>query len=287
MPMARRLRNPIVRSRQAERQSAWQIDAITGATISSDSDWRYSRPAAPDGGCRLLQRGMAVRLPWMRQRSEDSRWPLTATRPPMNSSRVCGATTRCSCRCWACVRRLAVSNSAINALTMGLATSFVLLMSGRWCRRSARSYPREARIVSYICIIASFVTCVDYLIKAISLDLHRSLGAFISLIVVNCLILGRAEAFASKNPHRAARCWMPSAWASALRLRCLSIGMVREILGSGSLFGLALFPERFPDLDGDDSAQRRLLCPGAVAAGDQSAARRQRESARHAEEVTP
>ena len=139
---------------------------------------------------------------------------------------------------------LAVSNSAINALTMGLATSFVLLMSGLVVSSIRRLIPREARIVSYICIIASFVTCVDYLIKAVSLDLHRSLGAFISLIVVNCLILGRAEAFASRNTvGRAALDAL--GMGAGFTLALLSIGVVREILGSGTLFGAALFPASF------------------------------------------
>jgi len=139
---------------------------------------------------------------------------------------------------------LAVSNTAINALTMGLATTFVLLMSGLSVSALRNFIPREARIVSFICIIASFVTAVDYLIQAISLELHRSLGAFIALIVVNCLILGRSEAFASKNnPGRAAldALGMGVGFTGAL----LSIGIVREILGSGSLFGIALLPGSF------------------------------------------
>ena len=99
---------------------------------------------------------------------------------------------------------LAVSNTAINALAMGAATTFVLLMAGLSVSLLRNFIPREARIVSYICIIATFVTCVDYAIMAISIELHRALGAFIALIVVNCLILGRSEAFASKNnPGRA------------------------------------------------------------------------------------
>lgn len=139
---------------------------------------------------------------------------------------------------------LAVSNTAINALTMGLATTFVLLMSGCSVSLLRNFIPREARIVSFICIIASFVTAVDYLIQAISLELSRSLGAFIALIVVNCLILGRAEAFASKNtPGRAAldALGMGAGFTGAL----LWIGVVREILGSGSLFGIALLPDSF------------------------------------------
>ena len=94
---------------------------------------------------------------------------------------------------------LAVSNSAINALAMGLATTFVLVLSNMLVSSLRDFIPRQVRIATYILIIATFVTVVDYLIQAISLDLHRALGAFISLIVVNCLILGRAEAFASKN----------------------------------------------------------------------------------------
>jgi electron transport complex protein RnfE len=139
---------------------------------------------------------------------------------------------------------LAVSNTAINALTMGLATTFVLLMSGMSVSALRKFIPREARIVSFICIIASFVTAVDYVIQAISLELHRSLGAFIALIVVNCLILGRAEAFASKNSLGRSvldGLGMGVGFTGAL----LSIGMVREILGSGSLFGIALFPDSF------------------------------------------
>ena len=139
---------------------------------------------------------------------------------------------------------LAVSNTAINALTMGLATSFVLLMSGVSVSALRNFVPREARIVSFICIIASFVTAVDYIIQAISLELHRSLGAFIALIVVNCLILGRAEAFASKNaPGRSVldALGMGAGFTVAL----LWIGVVREILGSGSLFGVPLFPDGF------------------------------------------
>jgi electron transport complex protein RnfE len=139
---------------------------------------------------------------------------------------------------------LAVSNTAINALTMGLATTFVLLMSGM-CVSALRNFiPREARIVSYICIIASFVTAVDYLIMAISLELHKSLGAFIALIVVNCLILGRAEAFASK--HTLGRSVLDAlGMGTGFTIALLWIGVVREILGSGSLFGVALFPENF------------------------------------------
>jgi len=139
---------------------------------------------------------------------------------------------------------LAVSNTAINALTMGLATTFVLVMSGISVSSLRRFIPREARIVSFICIIATFVTVVDYVIQAVSLELSRALGAFIALIVVNCLILGRAEAFASKNTLGRAvldALGMGIGFTAAL----LWIGVLREILGAGTLFGIPLFPEGF------------------------------------------
>ena len=127
---------------------------------------------------------------------------------------------------------LAVSNTAINALAMGAATTFVLVMAGLSVSLLRNFIPREARIVSYICIIATFVTCVDYAIMAISIELHRALGAFIALIVVNCLILGRAEAFASKNTvsHSVLDgLGMGLGFTFAL----LWLGEVRELLGAG------------------------------------------------------
>ena len=139
---------------------------------------------------------------------------------------------------------LAVSNTAPNALTMGLATTFVLLMSELSVCALRNVIPREARIVCYICIIASFVTTVDYLIQAASLELHKSLGAFISLIVVNCLILGRAEAFASKNTlGRSILDGLGMGIGFSFALLCL--GAVREILGAGTLFGISLFHDGF------------------------------------------
>ena len=139
---------------------------------------------------------------------------------------------------------LAVSNTAINALAMGAATTFVLVMAGLSVSLMRNFIPREARIVSYICIIATFVTCVDYAIMAISIELHRALGAFIALIVVNCLILGRSEAFASKNNSGRAildGLGMGVGFTFAL----FFIGVVREILGSGTLFGVEMFPDGF------------------------------------------
>ena len=139
---------------------------------------------------------------------------------------------------------LAVSNTAINALAMGAATTFVLVMAGLSVSTLRNFIPREARIVSYICIIATFVTCVDYAIMAISIELHRALGAFIALIVVNCLILGRSEAFASKNkPFVAVMDGLGMGIGFTVAL--LFIGVMREVLGSGTLFGVDLFADGF------------------------------------------
>ena len=139
---------------------------------------------------------------------------------------------------------LAVTNSAINGLAMGLATTFVLLMSNSLVSLLRDFIPKQVRIATYILIIATFVTIVDYAIEAISLELHRALGAFIALIVANCLILGRAEAFASKHkPGVAVLDALGMGAGFTLALLCL--GGVREILGAGSLFGLVLFPAGF------------------------------------------
>ena len=141
---------------------------------------------------------------------------------------------------------LAVSNTARNALAMGLATLFVLLMSNIVVSSLRAFIPKQVRIATYILVIATFVTVVDYVIQAISLDLHKALGAFISLIVVNCLILGRAEAFASKNPiGRSLLDGFGMGVGFVFALLCL--GAVREIFGSGTLFGVQLFHDRFQD----------------------------------------
>jgi len=139
---------------------------------------------------------------------------------------------------------LAVTNSAINAIAMGLATTFVLVASSTLVSLLRRAIPKQVRIASYIIIIATFVTMVDYLIQAISLDLYNALGAFIQLIVVNCVILGRAEAYASKQrllPSVVNALGMGAGFTIAL----LCLGTVREILGNGSLFGIAVMPENF------------------------------------------
>ena len=141
---------------------------------------------------------------------------------------------------------LAVTNSAINALAMGLATLAVLVGSNAVISLLRRFIPKQVRIASFILVIATFVTVVDDLIEAISLEVHKALGAFIALIVVNCVILGRAEAFASKNTvGRSILDGLGMGLGFAFALFCL--GSVREILGSGSLFGVELFHERYQD----------------------------------------
>ncbi len=141
---------------------------------------------------------------------------------------------------------LAVSNTAINALAMGLATAFVLLMSNILVSSLRNFIPKQVRIASYILIIATFVTITDYAIQAISIELHKSLGAFISLIVVNCLILSRAEAFASKNSiGNSILDALGMGVGFTFALFCL--GAVREIFGNGTIFSFPLFAENFQE----------------------------------------
>ena len=139
---------------------------------------------------------------------------------------------------------LAVTNSAVNALAMGGATAFVLIGSSFLVSLLRKLIPKQVRISSYILIIATFVTVADLLLQAYTPEVHRELGAFIALIVVNCLILGRQEAFASRNPMRLAvadALGMSAGFAFAL----FCLGASREILGSGSLFGASLFGPGF------------------------------------------
>ncbi len=139
---------------------------------------------------------------------------------------------------------LAVTVSAVNAVSMGLATLFVLV-SSCWLVSLIRNLvPKEVRIATYIVIIATFVTLVDYIIQAVSLSLYEALGAFIQLIVVNCIILGRAEAHASKNPPLKAVI-NATGMGIGFTIGLLALGATREILGAGKLFGFSLFGEHF------------------------------------------
>ncbi len=130
---------------------------------------------------------------------------------------------------------LAVTSTALNGFLMGACTFFVLVCSSTLISLLRNYIPKQVRISTYIVVIATFVTIVDFVMKWISLDLHRMLGAFISLIVVNCIILGRAEAFASRNKpiHAIADAL---GMASGFWFALLLLASAREILGFGTLF---------------------------------------------------
>lgn len=149
---------------------------------------------------------------------------------------------------------LATTTSAINGLEMGLATMFVLILSNIVISLIAPVVPDKVHIPVYIVVIATFVTVLQLLMQAYVPDVYKQLGLFIPLIVVNCIVLGRAEAFASKN----------NAWLSALdgvgmglgfTLALTVIGLVREILGSGSAFGFKFIP--------GDGILAFVMAPGA------------------------
>ena len=139
---------------------------------------------------------------------------------------------------------LAVTNSLMNALVMGAASTFVLVGSSLLISTFRNVIPKQVRISVYIIVIATFVTTVDFTLAAAMPEAHKQLGAFISLIVVNCLILGRQEAFASRNTVWLA---LSDALGMALgfTLALCMIGAVREILGSGELLGFSLFGSSF------------------------------------------
>jgi electron transport complex protein RnfE len=152
---------------------------------------------------------------------------------------------------------LGTTTSAINGLGMGLATMFVLILSNMVISSISSFIPNKVRIPSYIVVIASFVTILQLLMQAYTPGLYETLGLFIPLIVVNCIVLGRAEAFASKNGV------MDSALDGVgiglgFTLGLTVLGAVREILGSASLFGIKF-------MDGDGMLVF-ILAPGAFIA---------------------
>lgn len=149
---------------------------------------------------------------------------------------------------------LGTTTSAINGLGMGLATTFVLVMSNIVVSIVKNQIPDKVRIPAFIVIIASFVTIVELTMQAYVPDLYEVLGLFIPLIVVNCIILGRAEAFASKNnvfDSILDGLGMGLGFAMALTM----LGAVREILGSGSIFNISIYK--------GDGALVFVLAPGA------------------------
>ncbi|AEH51349.1 electron transport complex subunit RsxE [Pseudothermotoga thermarum] len=139
---------------------------------------------------------------------------------------------------------LAVTTSAINGFGMGLAATSVLTMSNIVISAIRKTVPKNLRIPIFIVVIATFVTIIDLLMHAFTYDLWKTLGLFIPLIVVNCIIMGRAEAFASKN----------SIWHSALdglgnglgfTGSLVLLGSIRELLGSGTIFGIKVWEKSF------------------------------------------
>lgn len=139
---------------------------------------------------------------------------------------------------------LAVTNSAINAIVMGVATFFVLVGSSFLVSAFQQWIPKQVRISLYIIIIATFVTVVDYSLLALLPAIHKELGAFIPLIVANCMILGRQEAFASKHTIKYA-VMDAVGMAGGFLIALFALGAVREILGVGALFGIDLFGVNF------------------------------------------
>lgn len=135
---------------------------------------------------------------------------------------------------------LAVSNTVINALSMGFATLFVLVMSSALVSLLRNIIPKQVRIAAFILIIATFVTVAEYAIQAISLEIHRSLGAFIALIVVNCMILGQAEAYASKNGVVKSVVAATGAGIGFI-FAIFCMGAVREVIGNGTFAEIELF----------------------------------------------
>lgn len=148
---------------------------------------------------------------------------------------------------------LAVTTSAINGIGMGLSTTAVLVMSNMLISMLRKVIPDSVRMPAFIVVVASFVTIVDFLMAGFVPGLYKALGLYIPLIVVNCIILGRAESYASKNPV------LPSVFDGigmglGFTVGLTSIGIVRELIGSGKIFGMTVF---------NGGATIFILAPGA------------------------
>ena len=151
---------------------------------------------------------------------------------------------------------LAVTTSAINGLGMGLTTTVVLVMSNMLISMLRKIIPDSVRMPAFIVVVASFVTIVQFLLEGFIPSLYDSLGLYIPLIVVNCIILGRAESYASKNPV------LPSIFDGigmglGFTVGLTSIGIVREILGAGQAFGKQIMPASYEPIT------IFILAPGA------------------------
>lgn len=151
---------------------------------------------------------------------------------------------------------LAVTTSAINGVGMGLTTTVVLVMSNMLISMLRKIIPDSVRMPAFIVVVASFVTIVQFLLEGFIPSLYDSLGLYIPLIVVNCIILGRAESYASKNPV------LPSIFDGigmglGFTVGLTSIGIVREIVGSGKIFGFQIMPDAY------EPVTIFILAPGA------------------------
>lgn len=142
---------------------------------------------------------------------------------------------------------LATTTSLTNAFGMGMAATAVLICSNVFISLLRKFIPKQVRIAAYIVIVSGFVTAVELLMRTYLVSLYQSLGLFIPLIVVNCIILARAEAFASKNPP------LPSAMDGlsmglGFTFALCILGTVRELLGAGSILGHRILPASYPDM---------------------------------------
>ena len=151
---------------------------------------------------------------------------------------------------------LAVTTSAINGVGMGLSTTVVLIMSNMLISMLRKIIPDSVRMPAFIVIVASFVTIVQFLMEGFVPSLYDSLGLYIPLIVVNCIILGRAESYASKNPV------LPSIFDGigmglGFTVGLTAIGIVRELIGAGKVFGIQVMPDSYEPLT------IFILAPGA------------------------
>lgn len=151
---------------------------------------------------------------------------------------------------------LAVTTSVKNALGMGIATTIVLILSNMLISALRRFIPDKIRIPAYIVIIASFVTVIEMFIQGYIPALYKSLGIFIPLIVVNCIVLGRAEAYASKNSVMLS-IFDGIGMGAGFILALVLVGTVRELLGAGTILGITIMPA------GYQPASIMILAPGA------------------------
>jgi electron transport complex protein RnfE len=139
---------------------------------------------------------------------------------------------------------LAVTNSVANAVAMAAATFFVLVGSSFLVSLLKRFVPTEVRIATYVLIIATFVTVADMVLEALVPEIHKALGAFVGLIIVNCIILARQEAFASRNP--VARSVLDAVGTGfGFTIAMLLMGTIREILGAGTFLGYHVLGKSF------------------------------------------